>query len=66
VLASLITFVVVYIGIFGAGLWYLVKLFRTGPVAAPQRGGHPQAPVHGSPHRTPARPLSAPDESMRQ
>ena len=33
VMASLVTFVLVYLGIFGAGLWYLIKLFRTGPVA---------------------------------
>jgi cytochrome d ubiquinol oxidase subunit I len=63
VLASLITFVVVYIGIFGAGLWYLVKLFRVGPVAAPLRD-EPPTPVHGAPRRTPSRPLSAPDEPM--
>jgi cytochrome bd ubiquinol oxidase subunit I len=63
VLASLITFVVVYIGIFGAGLWYLVKLFRVGPVAAPPRD-EPPTPVHGAPRRTPSRPLSAPDEPM--
>lgn len=63
VLASLITFVVVYIGIFGAGLWYLVKLFRMGPVAAPPRD-EPPTPVHGAPRRTPSRPLSAPDEPM--
>jgi cytochrome bd ubiquinol oxidase subunit I len=63
VLASLITFVVVYIGIFGAGLWYLVKLFRVGPVTAPQRD-QPPTPVHGAPRRTPSRPLSASDEPM--
>ena len=63
VLASLITFVVVYIGIFGAGLWYLVKLFRVGPVAAPPRD-EPPTPVHGAARRTPSRPLSAPDEPM--
>ncbi|HEV2541049.1 MAG TPA: cytochrome ubiquinol oxidase subunit I [Frateuria sp.] len=63
VLASLITFVVVYIGIFGAGLWYLFKLFRDGPLPAPQREA-PATPVHGSHHRTPARPLSAPDDPM--
>ena len=62
VLASLITFVVVYLGIFGAGLYYLVKLFRTGPVTAPQHA--PATPVHGSDRRTPARPLSAPCDSM--
>ncbi|MGN2243957.1 cytochrome ubiquinol oxidase subunit I [Frateuria sp. GZRR33] len=63
VLASLITFVVVYLGIFGAGIWYLFKLFRDGPLPAPQRG-QPATPVHGSHHRTPARPLSAPDDPM--
>jgi cytochrome d ubiquinol oxidase subunit I len=63
VLASLITFVVVYLGIFGAGLWYLFKLFRDGPLPAPQREA-PATPVHGSHHRTPARPLSAPDDPM--
>ena len=63
VLASLITFVVVYLGIFGAGLWYLVKLFRDGPLPAPQRE-QPATPVHGSHHRTPSRPLSAPDDPM--
>jgi len=56
VLASLVTFVVVYVGIFGAGLWYLFKLFRTGPVPAPRR----HAPA---PDRTPSRPLSAADEA---
>ena len=63
VLASLITFVVVYLGIFGAGIWYLFKLFRDGPLPAPQRG-QPATPVHGSRRRTPARPLSAPDDPM--
>jgi len=63
VLASLVTFVVVYLGIFGAGIWYLFKLFRDGPLPAPQRG-QPATPVHGSRRRTPARPLSAPDDPM--
>ncbi|MGN2252924.1 cytochrome ubiquinol oxidase subunit I [Frateuria sp. GZRe12] len=63
VLASLITFVVVYLGIFGAGIWYLFKLFRDGPLPAPQRE-QPATPVHGNRRRTPARPLSAPDEPM--
>lgn len=62
VLASLITFLVVYVGIFGAGIWYLFKLYRDGPLPAPQRPG-PRTPVHGSHRRTPARPLSAPDDS---
>ncbi|UGB45991.1 cytochrome ubiquinol oxidase subunit I [Frateuria edaphi] len=63
VLASLITFVVVYLGIFGAGIWYLFKLFRDGPLPAPQRE-RPVTPVHGNRRRTPARPLSAPDDPM--
>ncbi|HET6806849.1 MAG TPA: cytochrome ubiquinol oxidase subunit I [Frateuria sp.] len=63
VLASLITFVLVYLGIFGAGIWYLFKLFRDGPLPAPQRG-QPATAVHGSRRRTPARPLSAPDDPM--
>jgi cytochrome d ubiquinol oxidase subunit I len=68
VMISLITFVIVYLGIFGSGLWYLLKLFRVGPVAAPQRT-LPKTPVHGGsvhggPTRTPSRPLSAPDESL--
>ena len=62
VMASLLTFVVVYIGIFGAGLWYLFKLFRVGPGAAPPR--EPATRLHGGRQRTPARPLSASDESM--
>jgi cytochrome d ubiquinol oxidase subunit I len=53
VLASLITFVVVYAIVFGFGIWYIVKLLRRGPVAAPPKGGTTQ---------TPARPLSAADE----
>jgi cytochrome d ubiquinol oxidase subunit I len=52
VLASLITFVVVYAIVFGFGIWYIVKLLRRGPVAAPPKGGTT---------RTPARPLSAAD-----
>ena len=63
VLASLVTFVVVYLGIFGAGTWYLFKLFRDGPLPAPQ-GGQPATPVHGSRRRTTARPLTAPDDQM--
>jgi len=50
VLASLISFVIVYAIVFGFGTWYLIKLLRKGPVAAPPRGGQDQ---------TPARPMSA-------
>ncbi|HZP66825.1 MAG TPA: cytochrome ubiquinol oxidase subunit I [Rudaea sp.] len=52
VATSLVAFVCVYAIVFGFGIWYLVKLLRAGPVAAPPRGGTEQ---------TPARPLSAAD-----
>ena len=50
---------VVYAIIFGAGIWYILKLLRVGPVKQPPkdtRGGE----------KTPARPLSMPDESTDQ
>jgi cytochrome bd ubiquinol oxidase subunit I len=59
VLASLIVYAVVYAIIFGAGIWYILKLLRVGPVKQPPkdtRGGE----------KTPARPLSMPDESTDQ
>src|SRR5690606_7357791 len=52
--ASLVTFVVVYAILFGFGTWYLLRMMRRGPVAAPPRD---------DPGRTPARPMSAADES---
>ncbi|MBX9400723.1 cytochrome ubiquinol oxidase subunit I [Lysobacter sp. BMK333-48F3] len=57
VLSSLIVFAVVYLVVFGAGIRYLFRLVAKGP--------HPHEPpprtVQGE--RTPARPLSVPDES---
>jgi cytochrome d ubiquinol oxidase subunit I len=50
VVTSLVTFVVVYAIVFGFGTWYIVRLVRAGPVAAPARRTLQQ---------TPARPLSA-------
>ena len=50
VVASLISFVSVYAIVFGFGIWYIVKLLRKGPVAAPPLGTQNQ---------TPARPMSA-------
>ena len=50
VIASLISFVSVYAIVFGFGIWYIVKLLRKGPVAAPPLGTQNQ---------TPARPMSA-------
>lgn len=55
VLATLITFVIVYGIIFGAGLYYILRIVRTGP------GDAPEPPVP-DPYATPARPLSYPDE----
>ncbi len=51
---SLALFVIVYLLVFGAGLFYLLKLAAKGPEAAP-------APPPGGPgeQHTPARPLSA-------
>lgn len=51
VLASLLTFVIVYFFLFGFGAWYLVQLLRKGPQPAPKRASDPT--------QTPARPLSA-------
>jgi len=57
VLATLITFVIVYGIVFGAGLYYILRVVRTGP------GERPADPRH-DPFATPARPLSYPDESV--
>ena len=57
VLASLIVYAIAYAVIFGAGIWYLRKLMLVGPLPQPpkdtQGGG-----------KTPARPLSLPDEKV--
>lgn len=53
VAASLITFVCVYCVVFGAGLYYILRLIRQGPEAPPPRVTE---------YKTPARPLSLPDE----
>jgi cytochrome d ubiquinol oxidase subunit I len=55
--SSLIVYACVYAIIFGAGIWYILKLFRVGPVRQPPKdtqGGE----------KTPARPLSMPDEHV--
>ena len=57
VLASLIVYALAYAVIFGAGIWYLRKLMLVGPVKQPPKdtqGGE----------KTPARPLSLPDETV--
>ncbi|MEO6967495.1 MAG: cytochrome ubiquinol oxidase subunit I [Rhodanobacteraceae bacterium] len=55
VLASLITYVVVYLLLFGFAAWYLIKMLRAGPVVAPPRKRATE---------TAARPMSAADESV--
>jgi cytochrome d ubiquinol oxidase subunit I len=57
VLSSLIVYAIAYAVIFGAGIWYLRKLLLIGPVKQPPKdtqGGE----------KTPARPLSLPDEAV--
>lgn len=57
VLSSLVIYAAVYAFVFGAGIFYLRKLMRIGPVKQPPKhtdGGE----------KTPARPLSLPDESV--
>ncbi len=57
---TLVTFVIVYMAVFGAGTAYLLRLIRLGP--ATDEG---QAQTRGGPgqHRQPMRPLSAAPES---
>ncbi|MEX3899000.1 cytochrome ubiquinol oxidase subunit I [Paraburkholderia sp. BR10954] len=62
---SLMTFVAVYFLVFGTGIYYMLKLMRSGP-ALP--GGKPHDTPHGLPQPTPAqtarRPLSAADQMI--
>ncbi|WP_397473415.1 cytochrome ubiquinol oxidase subunit I [Pusillimonas sp.] len=54
---ALALFVIVYFILFGAGIVYILRLIRTGPQShEPQEGGPGE-------RRTPARPMSAADES---
>ena len=53
---SLIVFAVVYAIVFGAGIWYLFQLVRTGPQP------HEPAPDTDEGDKTPARPLSVAGE----
>jgi cytochrome d ubiquinol oxidase subunit I len=57
VMTSLIVFALVYFTVFGAGFRYIVKLIRKGPHP------HEPPPRAGLGDKTPARPLSVPDES---
>jgi cytochrome d ubiquinol oxidase subunit I len=52
-LTTLALFVVVYGGVFGAGIYYMARLIRTGPLEIPP-----------PPIATPARPLGAPGDAL--
>lgn len=57
VMSSLIAYALAYTVVFGSGMWYLRKLLLVGPV--------PQPPKHtGDGEKTPARPMSLPDEKL--
>jgi cytochrome d ubiquinol oxidase subunit I len=59
---SLMAFVVVYFLVFGTGIYYMLKLMRTGP-ALPGHTPH-GAPEQRSPNQTARRPLSAADHMI--
>ncbi len=54
-LTTLVLFVVVYGGVFGAGVYYMARLIRTGPLE-----------VGGDPTATPSRPLGVPGEPLEE
>jgi cytochrome d ubiquinol oxidase subunit I len=58
---SLMAFVVVYFLVFGTGIYYMLKLMRSGP-ALPGQTPH-DAPAH-SPDQTARRPFSAADQAI--
>jgi cytochrome d ubiquinol oxidase subunit I len=55
VATTLALFLGVYGGIFGAGIYYIVRLIRTGPLEIKATG-----------HATPARPLGVPDDAFEE
>ena len=57
VMTSLIVYTAAYAIVFGAGMWYLRKLLMTGPVKQPPK-------EHGE--KTPARPMSLPDDKIEE
>ncbi len=57
---SLAVYVIAYAFVFGWGVWYLVKIVRTGP-----KPHKPPPDVEGGTH-TPARPLSGADEPLEE
>lgn len=59
---TLLLFVLIYFAVFGAGIWYLLRLIRKGPAISESKVAE-----HGGPGqaRTPMRPLSAASLSDR-
>ena len=55
---SLAVYIAGYAFVFGWGIWYLVKILRHGPRA------HDAGPSLEGGDRTPARPISAADQSL--
>jgi cytochrome d ubiquinol oxidase subunit I len=55
---SLMAFVVVYFLVFGTGIYYMLKLMRSGPSLP----GHTPEGLRDTPDRTARRPLSAADQ----
>ncbi|MCY4060718.1 MAG: cytochrome ubiquinol oxidase subunit I, partial [Gammaproteobacteria bacterium] len=54
VAASLTSFVVVYFVVFGFGIWYLLRMMRSGPVATePPTGNQRKAPRTSPPTQPP-------------
>jgi cytochrome d ubiquinol oxidase subunit I len=60
VMTSLIVYVVVYAVVFGAGVWYLTRLVKKGPLPH-----EPPQHTEGG-EKTPARPLSAAGENLEE
>lgn len=60
VMTSLIVYVVVYAIVFGAGVWYLTRLVKKGPLPH-----EPPQHTEGG-EKTPARPLSAAGENLEE
>ena len=58
---SLIIFVLVYTVVFGAGIYYMLRLIKAGPTAIDSIDTHPAGVGH---FKTPMRPLSAVDEAI--
>ena len=61
VAATLLLFLLVYGGVFGAGIYYIVRLVRAGP---PDIAAEPPKQAAGERAATPARPLGAPADSI--